>query len=128
MRRLSRRRRLSMTSLIDVIFLLLLFFMLTSTFTRFAEVELASGGGGAGISDVAPIFAQVGPDTLQLNGTPVTLDNIASELGSLKAEALGETTPLLIALRPDVTAQRLTDVLVGVGSVPGLSITVLEQS
>ena len=29
-----------MTSLIDVIFLLLLFFMLSSTFSRFAEVEL----------------------------------------------------------------------------------------
>ena len=46
MRRLRRRRRLSMTSLIDVIFLLLLFFMLSSTFTRFAELELAAGGTG----------------------------------------------------------------------------------
>ena len=32
-----------MTSLIDVIFLLLLFFMLSSTFSRFAEVEISAG-------------------------------------------------------------------------------------
>ena len=46
MRKARRRRRLSMTSLIDVIFLLLLFFMLTSTFTRFSEVELTAAGSG----------------------------------------------------------------------------------
>ena len=37
-----------MTSLIDVIFLLLLFFMLTSTFSKFAEIELAAATSGAG--------------------------------------------------------------------------------
>ena len=44
MRRRRRSGRLSMTSLIDVIFLLLLFFMLTSTFSKFSEVELAAEG------------------------------------------------------------------------------------
>ena len=33
----ARRRRLPLTPLIDVIFLLLLFFMLSSTFTRFSD-------------------------------------------------------------------------------------------
>ena len=50
MRSTRRRRKLSMTSLIDVIFLLLLFFMLTSTFTRFAELDLAAASGGGGAS------------------------------------------------------------------------------
>ncbi|WP_367714863.1 biopolymer transporter ExbD [Nitratireductor sp. GISD-1A_MAKvit] len=40
-----RRKPLSLTSLIDVIFLLLLFFMLSSTFTRFASVEISGGAG-----------------------------------------------------------------------------------
>ena len=35
------RRQISVTSLIDVIFLLLLFFMLSSTFSKFADVELS---------------------------------------------------------------------------------------
>lgn len=37
------RKRTSITSLIDVIFLLLLFFMLASTFTKFSEIEISSG-------------------------------------------------------------------------------------
>ena len=60
MRLLFRRRRLSMTSMINVF---LLFFMLTSTFTRFTGVELASGGGGTGLSDASPIFAQPVPES-----------------------------------------------------------------
>ncbi|MEM8921756.1 MAG: biopolymer transporter ExbD, partial [Pseudomonadota bacterium] len=42
LRRVRRRGRSSITSLIDVIFLLLLFFMLASTFTRFSEVDIAA--------------------------------------------------------------------------------------
>ena len=41
-----------MTPLIDVIFLLLLFFMLSSTFTRFSDVEMEIGGGGGGATTV----------------------------------------------------------------------------
>ena len=128
MRRLSRRRRLSMTSLIDVIFLLLLFFMLTSTFTRFSEVELASGGSGSGVSDASPIFAQLGPKELRLNGSAVELTDLPTRLAALKSEGAEGDTPLLIALQQGVTAQRLTDVLVGLRQVPGVSITVLESS
>lgn len=126
MRRLSRRRRLSMTSLIDVIFLLLLFFMLSSTFTRFAEVELTSGGGGATDQDTAPIFAQVGPDDLRINGTTVALSEIGTRLAELTND--DADAPLLIALKSGVTAQRLTDVLVGLRDVPGISVTVLDRS
>ena len=49
-----------MTSLIDVIFLLLLFFMLSSTFSRFAEVEIsAAAGGAAAPSDTPPAFLRL---------------------------------------------------------------------
>ena len=34
------KKRLALTSLIDIIFLLLLFLMLTSTFSKFSEIEL----------------------------------------------------------------------------------------
>lgn len=37
-----KRRRIGLTSLIDVVFILLLFFMLTSTFTRRQQLSLAS--------------------------------------------------------------------------------------
>ncbi|WP_299850319.1 biopolymer transporter ExbD [uncultured Roseovarius sp.] len=124
MRRRTRRRRLSMTSLIDVIFLLLLFFMLSSTFSRFAEVELsAAGAGGAGSDDVKRSFLQLGEETLRVNGQDVVLGALPDTFANLSPEA--ETLPVIVSLRDDVTAQRLTDVLVVLRGIGRLSISVL---
>lgn len=124
MRRLSRRRRLSMTSLIDVIFLLLLFFMLTSTFTRFADVELATGGSGGGTSEVAPVFVQLGPETLRVNGEAVALEDARAALQRLR-DTSETAPPVLLALGDGVTAQRLTDALGMLRGVEGVDVTVL---
>lgn len=111
-----------MTSLIDVIFLLLLFFMLSSTFSRFAEVELASAGTGAPTS-AAPervLFLRLTERGAALNGQPVAVDALAARL----ADQTDAT--LLIAVAGGATAQALTDVIVVVSSVPDLSFSVLE--
>lgn len=124
MRRHFRRRRLSMTSLIDVIFLLLLFFMLSSTFSRFAEVELsAASAGAASGQDVTRSFLQLGEDTLRLNGQDVVLAALADRFAQLDPKV--ETLSVIVSLRDDVTAQRLTDVLVVLREVDRLSINVL---
>ncbi len=103
-----RRRRLSLTSLIDVIFLLLLFFMLSSTFTRFAQVELAApGGGGAGASR-PDIFATVDEGGLTVNGTPVDPQAPGTAVSSL-VEA-GAKTALLVP-REGARAQDLVSAL-----------------
>ncbi|NOR31278.1 MAG: biopolymer transporter ExbD [Sulfitobacter sp.] len=111
-----------MTSLIDVIFLLLLFFMLTSTFSKFSEVELAAAGpGSAEPSDAKPLFLQLGTETLRLNGDDLGLDALASSaLGHAK-----EGTVLLVSLGADVNAQRLTDLLVALRGFPALQVSVL---
>ncbi|MCX7567413.1 biopolymer transporter ExbD [Sulfitobacter sp. F26169L] len=111
-----------MTSLIDVIFLLLLFFMLTSTFSKFAEVELSAAGAGAGApGDAKPLFLQLGTDSLRLNGRDVTLDTIAgSALGDAPKGAV-----LLVSLGEGVDAQRLTDLLVVLRGLPDLRVSVL---
>nr|WP_097804728.1 biopolymer transporter ExbD [Pelagimonas varians] len=126
MRKRRQRRRLSMTSLIDVIFLLLLFFMLTSTFTRFAEVELTAAGGGAAPSDVRPLFLQLGEDTLGLNGQTLALSDLPQTLLDQKTDS--SKLPVIIALRSGVSSQRLTDLLVTLRNVPGISATVLGAS
>ena len=42
--------------------------MLSSTFSKFAEVELTAGGAGAATSSTArPLFLQLGPETARLN-------------------------------------------------------------
>ncbi|THH35150.1 biopolymer transporter ExbD [Aliishimia ponticola] len=111
-----------MTSLIDVIFLLLLFFMLTSTFSNFAEVELAAAGSGAAQpSDAPPLFLQLGAEDLRLNGEAVALDALA---GTPLAE-VEDGTVLLVSLGTEVTSQRLTDLLVALRAMPALRVTVL---
>jgi biopolymer transport protein ExbD len=115
-----------MTSLIDVIFLLLLFFMLSSTFTRFAEVEFASAGSGNAVSSKLPVFLSLGRDVLRVNGSDTALDDLSDALAAQRSgdEPLG----ILVSASADVTAQRLTDLLVALRSVPGISVTVLETS
>lgn len=119
------RRRLSMTSLIDIIFLLLLFLMLTSTFSRFAEVEMTSGGAGqsAETANVPPLFLQLGQDVVALNGETVAMETLKASLTNAVPE--GEAQPLLVSLRDGVTAQRLTDLLVVLREVPGVRVSVL---
>jgi biopolymer transport protein ExbD len=118
-----------MTSLIDVIFLLLLFFMLSSTFSKFAEVDLVAGGSGSGttaLSGVTPVFVSLAPESLRLNGAEQPLAGLAE---ALAAQQEGESPlPVLVALSDGVSAQRLTDLLAALRGRPGLAITVLGAS
>ncbi len=113
-----------MTSLIDVIFLLLLFFMLSSTFTRFGEVDLTTAGAGAVPGEARPVFLRLGPGRVSVNGIEAGLDEVAGTLDAL-SEGDGEV-PVIVAMGAAVTAQRLTDLLVVLREVPGLRVTVLE--
>ncbi len=126
MRKRHHRRRLSMTSLIDVIFLLLLFFMLSSTFTRFAEVDLASAGAGSSQSFDTPVFLSLAVDRLRVNGTEAAFSGLSEALNPLRCGDARLT--VLIAPQTDVTAQRLTDLLAALRKLPDLSVTVLEAT
>jgi biopolymer transport protein ExbD len=119
-----QRRKLSLTSLIDVIFLLLLFFMLSSTFSQFSEVELATAGQGQAVSEARPIFLQLRADDLRLNARAVPLDGLAAAIATL---AEGDTRAL-VSTDADVSAQRLTDLLVILRGIPHLSVQVLVPS
>jgi len=113
-----RRRPVALTPLIDVIFLLLLFFMLTTTFTRTGEIPLtAAGGGGNGLP---ALFLRVDEDRLVLNGETVQMEALADRV---KAST---DTRLLIALADGLRAQRLADVLHALRRVPGVQAQVLE--
>ncbi|MEM9754802.1 MAG: biopolymer transporter ExbD [Pseudomonadota bacterium] len=117
-----RRRRLSLTSLIDVIFLLLLFFMLSSTFTRFAELPIAAAAGApAPALDAPPLFVRLTEDGLTLNGTEIDLRAVPQAIA-----AMDDARTLLVSLADGVTAQRLTDFLVVMRPLPDIAVTVLE--
>ncbi|MEP5212037.1 biopolymer transporter ExbD [Sulfitobacter pontiacus] len=120
------RRALSVTSLIDVIFLLLLFFMLTSTFTKFTEVELMTSGQGEDIplSERTVLFLRIDGADMSLNGQAVAPDTLATALKT------PDNTPpaVLISLTADTSAQQLTDALVVLRALPDLSLTVLDPA
>jgi biopolymer transport protein ExbD len=123
-----RRKALSMTSLIDVIFLLLLFFMLSSTFTRFSEIQLFGASTGtqstATQSENTPIFLQLAPEDVRLNGQGFDLSRVPDGVAALRG--LDEQMVLISATSDDVTAQRLVDVLMILATVPNLNVVVLE--
>tara|TARA_R110002072_G_scaffold21616_6_gene76394 strand:+ start:1618 stop:2001 length:384 start_codon:yes stop_codon:yes gene_type:complete len=125
LRAANRRRALSMTSLIDVIFLLLLFFMLSSTFSKFTEVELASvSAQGTGTAN-RTLFLQVTPDTLRLNTAELRIEGLSARLNDTLAS--GEAK-LILSLSGDVTSQRLTDVLVILRRHPMLTLAILAPT
>ena len=108
-----------MTPLIDIIFLLLMFFMLTSTFSTFGELELnqATAGTAAASAPSERVFVQLGADRLVLNGAQVSLDELAQRV---------ETGQVLVSLDADTSAQRLVDLLVRLRRRDDLTVTVLE--
>lgn len=112
-----RRRALSLTPLVDVIFLLLLFFMLTSTFSKFGEIEIIATAGGVGQSASGAKFLQVTKDELRLSGVAVNIDALAAALSDER---------VFVSLQTDIKAQRMIDVLVVLQSIPNISMTVLR--
>ncbi|SMP31087.1 biopolymer transporter ExbD [Shimia sagamensis] len=113
------RRPLALTPLIDVIFLLLLFFMLTSTFSTFGEIELSNARKGNDTSavEIERFFVQLGPERLTLNGQASTMEDITAQI---------ETGQVLVSLDDGTTAQRLVDFLHLMRARAGLDVLVLE--
>ena len=89
-------RRMSLTPMIDVVFLLLIFFMLSSRFGMDAVLPIAGGAEGAGSAwQGAPRLVQIGADDLVLNGNPVAPADLAAALAPLMPEGGGA-----VILRP----------------------------
>ncbi|PRY92880.1 outer membrane transport energization protein ExbD [Hasllibacter halocynthiae] len=108
---------MALTPLVDVIFLLLLFFMLTSTFTRFGTVPLAAGGGGAAAAPAEGLsFLRLTARGATLDGAPLPEDPAGALRGARAVLSTG----------PDVDSQTLVDLLARLRTVPDLSLTVLR--
>jgi len=102
-----RARRPGLTPMIDVVFLLLVFFMLAARFGINPSQPITGGSGGAATGD-APRLVAVGPAGLRLNGVAIGPAALVSRLRALTGG--GRKT---VVLRPDegVDVQRLIDVI-----------------
>lgn len=90
-----RRRRIGLTPMIDVVFLLLVFFMLASRFGIDRHVLLNVAGLGGTAYSGPPRLIDVLPDGLRLNGVPVAPERLTDDIAGLT-----ETPQDTIVLRP----------------------------
>lgn len=100
-------RRMSLTPMIDVVFLLLIFFMLASRFGTDAILPITGGAEGAGGEwQGAPRLVDVTPDGVLLNGQPAAEGQLAAQVGALLPEP-----GAAVILRADAPLQRLVTVM-----------------
>lgn len=99
------RRKPALTPLIDVVFLLLVFFMLAAQFGREAAIDLAQGGGSSDYSG-PPRLITLLPDGVLLNGVPQTEAALPDALALLTS---APDDAILLRARDGANVQRLTD-------------------
>ncbi|MBN2741067.1 MAG: biopolymer transporter ExbD [Rhodobacteraceae bacterium] len=88
------RRRAALTPMIDVVFLLLVFFMLASRFGVERTLDLSIGGGASAHWSGPPRLVDVGADgALSLNGMAIAPGDLAARLNGLMAKP---TDPVVI--------------------------------
>ena len=120
-----RRRRPSLTPMIDVVFLLLIFFMLVARFgiDKVIDINLPSALGHNFQYEGAPRLVEIKSGKIvSLNGTEIPLDQLSSKLSKLMPNPNA-----LIILRSSVEAntQDLLDVLLYLKSEKIMNVSVL---
>ena len=116
------RRRPSLTPMIDVVFLLLVFFMLAARFGQETEIRLSTPGSAATPAEWqgAPRLVTIGAETLTLNGVAVPLEDLADRLRSLLPEP---DAPVILLPGQAADLQRLLDVMTALEA--GLDATLI---
>lgn len=104
-----RARRMSLTPMIDVVFLLLIFFMLASRFGMDAVLPIQGAAtGGGGDWQGPPRLVDIAPDGLALNGGPVAPEVLADAVAALMPDA---DAPVILRPRDGADLQRLVAVM-----------------
>ncbi|TPW29896.1 biopolymer transporter ExbD [Pararhizobium mangrovi] len=121
-----RTRRPSLTSLIDIIFLLLLFFMLSSTFTRFASVDIAGGRAGSGGGTAPRIIARLGAEDWSVNGQQFADADAAIDEMNRLSRVGGKAAVLLVG--GGVDSQRLVTAVEAVRARTDLDLSIAGRA
>ena len=123
---ISRRRRPSLTPMIDVVFLLLIFFMLVARFgvDKVIDINLPSALGQNVQYEGAPRLVEIkSGNIVLLNGSQIALDQLSNNLRELMP-----SPSALVMLRSSAEAntQDLLDVLLYLKSKKITNVSVLE--
>lgn len=105
-----RKQSISLTALIDVVFILLMFFMLTSSFTKFSTVEMQSSLAASVLSDSKPQLLRLSPDG-QLSDAQLPVGNSATLTDSALSNAFETNLPTVLQPAADTQVQVIVDAL-----------------
>ena len=128
------RRRPSLTPMIDVVFLLLIFFMVSTTFTRETQVELELPSADG---PTAPVEKQLIEISIDRNGQYYLNDNallntdkgtLTSALQDIVPEAGRDKTPFLIRADSEVAYQAVVTVMEVAGELGFVKMRVITQA
>jgi biopolymer transport protein ExbD len=114
-----RRSLISLTPLIDVVFILLVFFMLASNFLEWRSINLnaPAESTGRGSSIEGSILVEIRADGLRMSGLPISLDELSGKIsGQMKKSP---ERGIFVKPAPSVTLQEtvaILDVLTGAGA------------
>lgn len=118
------RRKPSLTPMIDVVFLLLVFFMLASRFGVDLHLPInAAGQGGDTSYSGPPRLIDILPNAVRLNGKDLDPEALAAEVLVL-TQAMSDT--VILRARDGATLQRVVDVMQRLRAA-GLSALVIVE-
>ena len=106
----KRSGRMSLTPLIDCVFILLVFFMLQTNFLRPRAIEFSQSASSAQISSETPLIAiELRIDgTIWLNGVGSSMEGLTSYAASLSEPG---QTRVMLAVDPQVKLQSAVDIM-----------------
>lgn len=107
-----RRRRalVSLTPLIDVVFILLVFFMLAASFLDWRTIDVAVAGEGSGpTSPEGALLVEVRPGELRLAGRPVGTATLVERVRARLARQPGQA--VIVKPAAGASLQRMVTVL-----------------
>ena len=120
-----RRRRPSLTPMIDVVFLLLIFFMLVARFgvDKVIDINLPSALGQSSQYEGAPRLVEIkSGNIVSLNGTQISLDQLSSKLSQLMPSS---NALIIVRSSAEANTQDLLDVLLYLKSEKIMNVSVL---
>lgn len=124
----SRRPLVSLTPLIDVVFILLVFFMLASSFSTERVIEMLTPADAESVpqGEAGAALVRIGSDgRVDLNGEPVSRSDLAQRVGAWSVSE--EPRRYLVQPAPGVTAQQAVSVIDLLKSSGAESVSLIRQ-
>ena len=123
--RASRRSLVSLTPLIDVVFILLIFFMLATSFLDWRVISLnAPRAAQAGSAMEGALLIEVLPSSLRLSGENLSIDALALRVRQRLAKKADQ--PVMVKASPGVDLQRAVRVLDRLAEVGAVDVTLIR--